>query len=216
MSILEREKINYNSEIIKKQWIKDFDDTQIEIKRMIQEEFYQGLTGILLNRIIAWGFNFFLAPEIREKAIIQFDIFLQASTELELKDEEILEKYFYKYMINDIGYIRCKRNHPKFSELRNMMKKSLLLRLKGTRRLLFSTGSNYDELFKNAYSNKEKALESTLEQLYNTKENLEFAHENKLMNISPLIKDSTMKILRKEIEFGKRYFKEKVKELYGK
>jgi len=213
---MEENKIKFNSDIIKNQWIQDFDDTQIEIKRMIKEEFYQGLVGILLNRFIAWTFDFFLAPDIREKAINQFNIYLEAAVEYNGNDEEILEKYFYRYMINDVGYTRCKRNHPKFPELREMMKTSLIVRVKGTQELLHSSGSTHDQLFKNAHPNKEEALESFLIQLTNAENNLEFAYKNKLLNISPLIKDSTMKILRKEIEFGKQYFKEKVDELYKK
>lgn len=213
---MDENKIKINAKIIKSQWIQDFDDTQIEIKRMIKEEFYRGLVGILLNRLIAWTYDFFLAPDIREKAINQFDIFLEAATEYNNNDEEILDKFFYKYMINDVGYTRCKRNHPKFPDLREMMKKSLIIRVKGTQDLLHSIGSTYDELFENAYSNKEEALKSSLIQIANAENNLEFAFKNKLLNISPLIKDSTMKILRKEIEFGKQYFKEKVDELYKK
>ena len=209
-------KVKITSEIIRNQWIQDFDDTQIEIKRMIKEEFYQGLVGILLNRLIAWTFDFFLAPDIREKAINQFDIYLEAAAEYNDNDEEILEKYFYRYMINDVGYTRCKRNHPKFPLLREMMKTSLIVRVKGTQELIHSAGFTHDELFKNAHPNKEEALESLMIQLKNAEYNLEFAYENKLLNISPLIKDSTMKILRKEIEFGKQYFKEKVDELYKK
>ncbi|MHA1783788.1 MAG: hypothetical protein ACTSVE_01190, partial [Candidatus Helarchaeota archaeon] len=129
-------------------------------------------------------------------------------------DEKVLEKYFEKYMKNDVGYTRCKRNHPKFPELREKMKKSLILRVKGTKQLLLSEGETYDELFKNAYSNKEEALESILNQLKNAEDNLEFAFSNKMLDISSLIIGPTMKILRKEIEFGKNYFKEKVKELY--
>ena len=213
---MNEDKIRFNSEIVKNQWIQDFDDTQIEIKRMIREEFYQGLVAILINRLIAWAFDFFLAPDIRDKAIKQFDIYLEAAAEFNDNDDEILEKYFYRYMINDVGYIRCKRNHPKFPDLKKLMKKSLLIRVIGTKELLLSSGNTHDELFKNAHPNKDEALESILMQLKNAEENLEFAYQNKLLNISSLIKDSTMKILRKEIAFGKQYFKEKVDELYKK
>ncbi|MHA1895327.1 MAG: hypothetical protein ACTSX4_12580, partial [Candidatus Helarchaeota archaeon] len=112
------DKIKYNSEIIRKQWIEDFDDTQKEIKRMIKEEFYSGIWGFLFNRIISWAFHFFLASDIREMALTQFDIYLKAAEEYDGDDEKVLEKYFEKYMKNDVGYTRCKRNHPKFPELR--------------------------------------------------------------------------------------------------
>jgi len=202
-------------DIIMEHWVSDFDDTQIEIKRMIKEEFYSGIWGFLLNRLIAWSFDFFLTPDIRKKAIKQFEIYINAAKEYTGKDEEIIEKYFDFYLINDVGYIRCKRNHPKFSELKERMKKSLLLRVAGTKELLESKGETHDELLKNAHPNKEEALESILLQLQNAEDNLNFAIEEKLLKISSLIRESTIKILRKEIEFARNYFKEKIDELYS-
>ena len=202
-------------DILMEHWVSDFDDTQVEIKRMIKEEFYSGIWGLLLNRLIAWSFDFFLAPDIRKKAIKQFEIFINAAKEYEGNDEEILEKYFNEYMLNDVGYIRCKRTHPKFPELKEKMKKSLLLRVAGTKQLLESEGETHDELLKNAHSTKEEALDSILIQIKNAEDNLNFAIEEKMLKISSLIRDSTIRILRKEIEFGKVYFKEKMDELYS-
>ena len=204
-----------NEDIIMEHWVSDFDDTQIEIKAMIKEEFYSGIWGFLLNRLIAWSFDFFLTPDIRKKAIKQFEIYINAAKEYTGNNEEILEKYFDTYLINDIGYIRCKRNHPKFPELEERMKKSLLLRVTGTKKLLESEGETHDELLKNAHPNKNEALKSILMQLENAEENLNFAIEEKMLKISSMIRDSTIKILRKEIAFGRNYFKEKIDELYS-
>ncbi len=205
-----------NEDIILEHWVSDFDDTQIEIKSMIKEEFYPSIWGILLNRLMAWSFDFFLAPDIRKKAIKQFEIYIKAAKEYTSNDKVIIEKYFDNYLKNDVGYIRCRRNHSKFPELKEKMKKSLIIRISGTKKLLESRGETHDELLKNAYPNKKEALESVLIQIQNAEDNLNFAIEHKMLKISSLIRDSVLNILRKEIEFGKNYFEEKIDELYAK
>ncbi|MFX1293839.1 MAG: hypothetical protein ACFFD2_03120 [Promethearchaeota archaeon] len=214
MKILDEEKFQKNSAILKEQWDEGLKNTMDEINKLIKEDFYTGIWGFLFNKIIAIIYSFFFSKDIKEKILRQSIVLLEASKEYDGNSDEIVEKFFEQYLLEDPSFERSKKNHPKSPELKEIYKRSFIILVKETNILLHSEGENYDELYKNAYKTKEKAREATLSIIDDAKENLDFAVENKMINVNRLVQKPIIKILRKEIEIGRQYYEEKINKIF--
>lgn len=203
-----------NAEILKNQWLYELEETMREVDALIRKEFYTGIWGILFNRIVAEVYNIFLSPDIKDKILRQFDLLILAAKEYNGNADTIVEKYYEEYLTNDPGWGRCKKRHSKSPELRERIKKSFALMLKNTHDLLNSTGECYDDLLFNAYKTKDIAWEATFNLLNDTKESFDFTVKHKLVKINRLIRDQTIRILRREIEVAHEYYEKKLNDIF--
>ncbi|NVM31997.1 MAG: hypothetical protein HWN65_24365 [Candidatus Helarchaeota archaeon] len=126
-----------------------------------------------------------------------------------------MEKYFDEYLKNDPAYARIKKNHPKTPEITERIKGQFLLLVKRANNLLNSEGETYYDLIFDAYKTKEAAEKAYKELMRDTEENVEFTIENKLLKISSLVRKPIIKIVRKELEIGKKYAKNKLYDVFS-
>ena len=203
-----------NSEILRKQWIYELEDSLEEIEELIKKEFYTGIWGVLFNRLIAGLYSFFFSKDIKSKILKQMEVLLQASREYNGNSEEMIEKYFDEYLINDVGFARIKKKHKKTPELVERIKRSLLIMVKGTNELLQCEGECYDDLLLDAYKTKTEAEKAIFALIDDADESLEFSVQNNMAKISSLIRKQTIKVLRKEVEIARDYYTKKLNDLY--
>jgi len=203
-----------NADIIRKQWINELESTMEEVEQLIRDDFYTGIWGFLLNKIVAIVYGFLLSNDIKEKILRQSEILIAASKEFNGKPDEIVQKFFEPYLKEDPSFERAKKKHLKLSELKERYKRSFILLVGETARLLRSEGDNYDEIFVNAYKTKEEASKATFSILDHAKEDLEFAIEHNMIKLNILVRDQIIRILRKEIEIGRKYYEIKINEAF--
>ncbi|NVM27326.1 MAG: hypothetical protein HWN65_00680 [Candidatus Helarchaeota archaeon] len=215
MKIVDEEKYQKNAEILITQWIKEFEATLREIKKLIREDFYSGVWGLLFNRIIVLIYKLFFSSEIRKKVLSQFELILEVGKEYDENPEEILDKYFDEYLKNDPAYARIEKNHPKTPEIVERIKHQFLLLVKRANNLLNSEGETYYDLIFDAYKTKDAAEKAYTELMRNTEDHVEFAIKNKLLKISSLVRKPIIKIVRKELEIGKKYAKNKLNDVFS-
>ncbi len=215
MNSLPEERFQKNAEIIKNQWREELEGSMAEIEGLIKEEFYTGIWGVLFNRIIASVYSLFLSNDIKHKILKQGDLLIEAAREFDGNSEsEILDKYYEPYLANDPAWARCKKRHSKASELKERIKKSFTIMLRNTHTLLQSHGECYNDLLFNAYKTKEDAWKATFNLINDTEDNLEFTVEHKMMKINRLIRDQTIKILRREIAIARKYYENKLNDIF--
>lgn len=205
-----------NAEILRVHWTAEVEETLEEIGAVVREEFYSGVWGFLLNRLVAGVYDLFFSKDIKSRIFKQFDVVLYASKDLDEGNvERVIEKYFEEYLFNDPGFARIKKRHKKVSELRDRLRKSFLLIVKGTSDLLQADGGCYDDLFVDAYKTRGDAERAVLAVINDAAENLDFVIEHGMMKISALIRKQTIKILRKEIAVGRDHYVRKLDALFG-
>jgi len=204
-----------NATILRQQWLEELEGSIKEIEKIIEEEFYGGIWGVLFNRIVAHLYSLFLSNAIKKKIIKQFDVILKASKEYDSNSNEVLEKYFAEYLANDPGYARTKKNHSKLPEFRERVKKSFALMLRNTNDLLNGCGDCYDELLLNAYKTKEEAWRATFNLIDDAEENMNFTIQNKMLKITSLIRNQTINILCREIAISRTYYTTKLNEIFS-
>jgi hypothetical protein len=204
-----------NAVILRRQWIEELEGSIKEIEGLIEEEFYEGIWGFLFNKLLGHLYSLFLSKDIKKKILKQFDLLLEAGREYNSNSEEVLQKYFAEYIANDPGYARCKKTHSKSAELRDRIKKSFGLMVKNSNDLLNSCGDCYDDLLFNAYKTKTEAWRATFDLIKEAEETMEFTIKHKMLKITSLIRNPTIKILRREIEISRTYYSKKLNELFS-
>lgn len=214
MKLTDEEKFQKNAEILRQQWKNELNDTLIEVEHLIREDFYSGIWGLLFNRIVGFVYSFLLSKDIKEKIIRQMEVLLDASREYDGNIEEIVERFFELYLLEDASWDRAKKNHSKTPELKERYKRSFITLVKETNTILHAEGNNYDELYVNAYKTEEEACRSTFCIIDNAIEDLEFAIEHNMIKINRLVRDPIIRILRREIEIGREYYEKKITELF--
>lgn len=210
--LIEDERIQRNHDVLREYWIEELDRTLKEIKRQVKS-FYSGFVGFFVNPIAGIVYDFFLAPEIREKTINTIDIYLEAARQ-DIGPTKIIEQYFENFKVNDISYIRCKHNHEKFSEILQRIKKSLVIRVVNARPLLFAQGDCYADLVRDAFKKEEVARSELIKQLEHLEDNLNFAIDNNLLKINSLISNQTLHILKHELEFKRAEFEKELHNIF--
>ncbi|MFX1450466.1 MAG: hypothetical protein ACFFCM_06475 [Promethearchaeota archaeon] len=213
--MIDEQKFKKNSEILKIYWISEIDDTLENIKNYLKH-FFSGIWGWLFNKFVVFIFNFFLSSEVREKSIAQLSPILEGAKILDSNNlDDVIEQFFNDFKVNDLGYIRCKHKHKKFPELVEKMRQNFIARITGTHKLLLIDGECYSELVRNAFQSKDEATKVMTETLDLAKDSLDFTVENKIIKISPLIRDQTISVLYKEIEYKRKVFQEKLELIFS-
>ncbi len=217
---INNERFEKNVEILREQWRFELEESMEEVEDRIKKEFYTGVWVLLFNRIVANVYSFFLSKDIKHKILKQGDLLIEAVREFNGRQfdgnsEEIVEKYYQEYIANDPAWERCKKRHSKSPELKERIKNAFVLMLQNTHDLLFSKGECYDDLLLNAYSTKEAAWKATFDLIDDTEKTINFTVQNKMVKINRLIRDQTIKILRREIEIAREYYSQKLNELFG-
>ena len=208
-----------NAEIMREQWRLELEESMEEVEDLIKKEFFTGVWGLLFNRLVASVYSFFLSKDLKHKILNQGELVIEAVREFNGKEfdgnsEEVIEKYFEDYISNDPAWERCKKRHSKSAELRARIKKGFGTMLKNAYDLLYSNGECYDDLLLNAYPTKELAWKPTFALIDETEDNINFTVKNKMVKINILLRDQTIKILRREIAIAREYYEQKLNELY--
>lgn len=212
---MDEKQFKKNEEILRQEWTEKLEGAMGDLEAAIKEDFYAGVWGLLFNRIVARLYNLFLSKDIKKKILKQFDLLIKAGKEYNGNSNEVLEKYFPEYLANDPGYERCKKMHSKTQELRDRIKKSFALMVKNSNDLLKSHGESYEELMRNAYKTKDTAWKATFCLIDDAEQSLTFTVQHKLLKISSLIRQPTIKLLKEEIEISREYYIKKLNEIYG-
>ncbi|MDD1777074.1 MAG: hypothetical protein LUQ65_02820 [Candidatus Helarchaeota archaeon] len=212
---MDEKQVEKNAKILKQEWIEKLEGAMEDLEAAIKEDFYSGVWGLLFNRMVARLYSLFLSKDIKKKLLKQFDLLIKAGKEYNGNSNEVLEKYFPEYLANDPGYERCKKTHSKTPELRDRIKKSFALMVKNSNDLLNSSGDCYEELMRNAYKTKDAAWKATFCLIDDAEEDFQFTIHHKMLKISSLIRQQTIKLLQKEIEISREYYTKKLNEIYG-
>ena len=214
MKTITEEKFQHNSDLLKIHWKEELEYRLNEVEQLIKDDFYTGIWGFLFNRLVAVVYSFFLSKDIKDKILAQGDILLDASRDYTGDPDVVIEKYFEDFLLVDPSWERAKKKHSKSSELKERYKRSFILLVEETQTLLYSEGSSYEELFRNAYKNKDEAKRATFAILETAEEDLDFAVKHKMIKVNRLIRDPIIKILYKELEIGKGYYDEKISKAF--
>lgn len=209
------DKIKINQQILREQWIDELDETLANIKKQT-EHFWGGITGLIFNGLVSWVYSFFLSPDIREKTLNQIEVLLKAAEKYKGDDEALVKEYFDEFKVNEVGYIRCKKNHKKFPEFIERMKKVFINRVKSTTDLIHCNGGceTHADLIVKTYKTLENAKKDLNLQLDDAESQLDFTIQNNLLAVNRLILPQTIKILKGEIKFRRKLFENSLNQYF--
>ena len=207
--------IKINQQILREQWIDELDETLANIKKQT-EHFWGGIAGLLFNGLVTWVYGFFLSPDIRDKTLNQIEVLLKAAEKYNGDDEALVNNYFDEFKVNEVGYIRCKKNHKKFPEFIERMKKVFVNRVKSTNNLVYCNGGceTHGDLIVKTYKTIENAQADLKLQLDDAESQLDFAIKHDLLAVNRLILPQTIRILKGEIEFRRNLFKKSLNQYF--
>jgi len=208
--------IKINQQILREQWIDELDETLANIKKQT-DHFWGGIAGLLFNGLVSWVYSFFLSPDIRDKTLNPIEVLLNAAEKYNGDDEALINEYFNEFKVNEVGYIRCKKNHQKFPEFIERMKKVFVNRVKSTKNLVYCNGGceTHADLIIKTYKTIENAQADLKLQLDDAESQLDFAIQNNLLAVNRLILPQTIKILKGEIKFRRNLFKTSLKKYFN-
>ncbi|MHA1309824.1 MAG: hypothetical protein ACTSWR_08850 [Candidatus Helarchaeota archaeon] len=204
------------------------------VDKLIGKMFGNGLSGIIFNPIARLIYKIMLSDDIRKKTKNQIDIILECANlynellkenenkdpELSLQQKkdkilnEIIEKYFEDYRLNDQSFHHCKKNHVIYPKIETMMKEVFRSRIEPANQLLTSSGETYDELTRNAFS-KEEALANVNREFKATAEMLKLLKENMdVIEVPAFVRRKIVKIMIDAFEMTKKQLYARIDEIF--
>jgi hypothetical protein len=196
-----------HAQIVKEEMISEMDLGLDHIQGLISN-MYGGVAGWFLNPIARLLYHIMARKDIREKAIAQIDIVLECAMRYNGKNlEELVEDKIEDYLFNDQSFHRCRKSHKAYSSIEGIMKEVFKSRIEPAHRLVISEGNCYAELTKNAYNEKQQALDNLQRELEFSYEVLDIIKNNKrVMKVPSFIRDKIIHIM----ELGQKYAKERL------
>ena len=198
-----------HAQFIKEELIKEMDMGLDYIQTCIGN-MYGGVTGWFLNPIARLVYHIMARKDIRDKAIAQIDIVLDCAMKYNGSNlDQLIQENFEDYMLNDQSFHRCKKNHKVYPIIEGIMKDLFKSRIEPTHKLLNSNGNCYEELTKNAFSEKEFALGNLQRELDFSYKVLDVIKEHRrVIKLPSFVRSPVIKIM----QFGQQYAKERLTE----
>ena len=196
-----------HAQIIKEELINEM-DLGLDYIQVCIGKMYGGITGWLFNPIAKLIYGIMARKDIRDKAINQIDIVLDCALKFDGTNlDALVEEFLEDYMFNDQSFHRCKKSHKAYPVIEGIMRELFKSRIEPAYRLLMSNGTCYEELTKNAFSEKQDALDNLQRELEFSYEVLGVVKENKkVMKLPSFVRNGILRIM----ELGQKYAKERL------
>ncbi len=196
-----------NKSLIRQALIEDIDFGLIKLRKLIEDEY----PDILHKVSIPFIYNMYVKDKLRKSTIRQLNLVLKAAEEYNgVNLDTLVEKYFADYFQHDVTYQHCNKNHPKFPELRGVIKISFRARILPAFRVMNAKeGENYNELIKNVYKTRAKTRQALEEHLIITDKAIDIIEDNKDLIKGPIVQaiylGRNIRIIRAGYEFAMEY-----------
>jgi hypothetical protein len=129
--------------------------------------------------------------------------------------EELIEENFEAYITNDQSFHRCKKHHKAYPIIEGIMKDLFKHRIQPANRLLTSAGACYEELTKNAFAEKEDALQNLQQELEFSYKVLDVITQNKsVIKLPSFVRDPIIKIMKLGQQYAKERLTHRIDEIY--
>lgn len=158
------ERLRHNFILIHNSFLKEIDEGLQNVREKIVLKYPQSLQNLAVKTL----YRLLIKGKLKNNAMNEIDFILNlicnfnSFEEVDEKIDEIIEKHYKKYKKMEFTRKYLKRDHPKYLEIRRIMKADFRSRILNFSKLMFAEGSNYKELVISAYGNK-KSAEDALE-----------------------------------------------------
>jgi len=215
--------IEKKKDLILEKFMEEFDIGMNYIRDQIRHNLYGGITGWLLNPIASWLYKIFIAPNIRDQALDNFNTLFVCAQEFNGNEVcmdsaiKIIEDKFDELTENDASFQRFDKKHNKAEEMIELIKEGFAQQLLLTKKLMDSPGESYEEIIKNAFKSRDTFMQFTDEQLQNTARGLNLlVTEKDLLKVPGIIKSQTKRLLRKGYDYTVERAYTQVDEIFPK
>ncbi|GAB4322014.1 MAG: hypothetical protein Kow0069_26600 [Promethearchaeota archaeon] len=152
-----------NRELVLEALLRDVDLGLAKLKALIQREY----PDVLHKVSIPFVYNLYVRDKIRSDTVRQIELVLKAAERYDGTNLDALtDEYFDEYFSHDLVNHHCRHDHPRFEELKKIIRLSFRARIVPAHRVLNApSGETYEDLIRQVYATRQatrKALEEHL------------------------------------------------------
>ena len=213
---------NYN--ILKQKMIEQMELSLKFGRDLVESELDAGIFNVLVKPIVRSFYNYWSDKDAKIGTMEQIRITLDTARELikngeitKEKFEQIVNRNFPIYLMNDQTDRQCKKTHKNYEKLKEITKKCFITQVEESI-LFLSVKDNvkdYNELSRAAYKTKENAYRALKRQLDFNEAGIEIVENDDSILKVPAGKNIILKVLRKGFELTKKKLLEELDEIFG-
>lgn len=194
--------------------------------QLIEEDMSRGgfFSSMFVKPAVKFFYNYIAKKNLKKSAMEQLYVTLDAAKEVVERGiaagtpefDELVERYFPRYLANDSTVLYCKKGHRNFRKLKELTRKTFFSQIRQVVNLLCVEleADEYDDLIKLAFPTKKQAREALIEQLDFTDQGIAVVESDPSILDIPTGKDLILRILRKGFDRTKAQFLRDLEELY--
>ena len=191
-------------------------DRGLEYAEHEMDHLHKGLIGsVVINPFVKLVYLFAGKDQIRARGLKQVEVMMACAAESEGNTlDEVLKEHFDDYLFYDETYMRSRKLHPKFPELKELIWKTFNSRMEFIIKILDGNGDSYDGLVRSVFTKEEAEMEMGKDFEFVDEMMALVEREKGLLDIPALARKEVIDMLHISYKYARRRMKERIEQIY--